>query len=231
MSALGQKQTVPKRTFDGAASECAARIVRTISILGHQWNLPGALCGPPAGSRRPSLAAIVYVFSKLIWECRIIRQFVIEIMTRTFVLAGAVVAVLVTLTNVMLAGANDYVFELVKTEIKSSNVGTIAVRLLHKPSERAVTDAVIVHTRIVMVHEGGTDMNAAFDPLGSPKPGVYAFRALYDGGKLVLVYCGQGTGRARNCGRQDQFSCNSLIILVEGLNAGPINEFNTALFM
>ncbi len=114
---------------------------------------------------------------KLIWECRIIRQFVLEIMTRKFVLTGAVVAVLVTLTNVILAGANDYVFELVKTEIKSSNVGTIAVRLLHKPSERAVTDAVIVHTRIVMVHEGGTDMNAAFDPLGSPKPGVYAFRA------------------------------------------------------
>ena len=63
-------------------------------------------------------------------------------------------------------------------------MGTLAVRLLHKPSQRPVTDAVIVHTRIVMVHEGGTDMNAAFDPLGSPKPGVYAFRASHDGGKI-----------------------------------------------
>ena len=32
------------------------------------------------------------------------------------------------------AGANDYVFEPVKTEIKSSNVATVAVRLVHKPS-------------------------------------------------------------------------------------------------
>ena len=65
-------------------------------------------------------------------------------MTRKFVLTGAAVSVLLTLTNGILAGANDYVFEPVKTEIKSSNVATIAVRLLHKPSERPVTDAVIV---------------------------------------------------------------------------------------
>ena len=55
-------------------------------------------------------------------------------MTRKFVLAAAAAAILVTLTNVILAGANDYVFEPVKTEIKSSNVATVAVRLLHKPS-------------------------------------------------------------------------------------------------
>ena len=44
-------------------------------------------------------------------ECRIIVQFVLEIMTRKFVLTGAAVTILVTLTNVILAGANDYVFE------------------------------------------------------------------------------------------------------------------------
>ena len=49
-------------------------------------------------------------------------------MTRKFVLTGVVVAVLVNLTSVALAGANDYVFEPVKTEIKSSNVATVAVR-------------------------------------------------------------------------------------------------------
>lgn len=87
------------------------------------------------------------------------------------------VSVLLTLTNVILAGASDYVFEPLKAEIKSSNVATIAVRLLHKPSERPVTDAVIIQTRIVMAHDGGTDMDAAFVPLPSPEPGVYAFRA------------------------------------------------------
>jgi hypothetical protein len=104
-------------------------------------------------------------------------QFVLEIMTRKFVLTGAAVTILVSLTNVILAGANDYVFEPVKTEIKSSNVATIAVRLLHKPSARPVTDAVIVQMRIVMAHDGGAEMDTAFVPLASPKPGVYAFRA------------------------------------------------------
>ena len=96
---------------------------------------------------------------------------------RKFVLAGATVAILVTLTNVILAGANDYVFEPVQTEIKASNVATIAVRLLHKPSGRPVTDAVIVQMRVVMAHDGGAEMDTAFVPLASSKPGVYAFRA------------------------------------------------------
>lgn len=101
----------------------------------------------------------------------------LEIVTRKFVLTGAAVAILVTLTDVILAGANDYVFEPVQTEIKTSNVATIAVRLLHKPSGRSVTDAVIVQMRIVMAHDGGAEMDTAFVPLASPKPGVYAFMA------------------------------------------------------
>ena len=72
---------------------------------------------------------------------------------------------------------NDYVFKPVKTEIKSSNVATIAVRLLHKPNERPVTDAVIVQTRIVMAHDGGAEMSTAFVPLANPEPGVYVFMA------------------------------------------------------
>ena len=135
---------------------------------------------------------------------------------RKFVLTSTAVAVLMTLTNVTLAGANDYVFEPVKTDIKSSNVATIAVRLLHKPSERPVTDAVIVQMRIGMAHDGGAEMDTAFVPLASPEPGVYAFMAAsHDDGKLVLVHCGQGTGRAGNCGRQDHFSCDSLCEVTE----------------
>ena len=91
---------------------------------------------------------------------------------RKFILTAGTAAVLMTLPNVLLAGANDYVFELVK-----SDVGTVAVRLLRKSTEKPVPDAVIVQTRIGMAHEGGAEMDAAFVPLGSPKPGVYAFRA------------------------------------------------------
>lgn len=98
-------------------------------------------------------------------------------MTRKFVLTGAAVAVLMILPNAILAGANDYVFEPVKTEIKSSNVATIAVRLLHKPDRTPVIGAAIVQMRIVMAHNGGAEMDAAFVPLASPGPGVYAFMA------------------------------------------------------
>jgi hypothetical protein len=75
----------------------------------------------------------------------------LEIVTRKVVLTGATIAILVTLTNVILAGANDYVFEPVQTEIKTSNVATVA--------------------------DGGAEMDTAFVPLVSPKPGVYAFMA------------------------------------------------------
>jgi hypothetical protein len=76
-----------------------------------------------------------------------------------------------------LAGTDDYMFEPVKTEIKSSNVATVAVRLVHKPSGKPVPDAVIVQTRIVMAHDGGAEMASAFVALPSPEPGVYAFKA------------------------------------------------------
>jgi hypothetical protein len=97
--------------------------------------------------------------------------------TREFVLTGAAIAVLVSSTGIVWADANDYVFEPVKTEIKSSNVATVAVRLVHKPSGKPVTNAVIVQTRIVMAHDGGAEMASAFVPLPSPEPGVHAFLA------------------------------------------------------
>ena len=83
-------------------------------------------------------------------------------MMRKFALAHAAVAILVSLNSSILAGANEYVFEAIKTEIKSSNVATVAVRLVHKPSGKPVTDAVIVQTRIVMAHDGGAKMASAF---------------------------------------------------------------------
>jgi hypothetical protein len=98
-------------------------------------------------------------------------------MTRKFALTGAAVAVLVSLNSSVLAGADDYAFEAIKTEIKSSNVATVALRLVHKPSGKPVPDAVIVQTRIVMAHDGGAEMASAFLPLPSPEPGVYAFKA------------------------------------------------------
>ena len=92
-------------------------------------------------------------------------------------LAVATVVAAMNLTGTAFAGADDYVFELVKSEIKSSNVATVAVRLLHKPTGKPVTDAAIVQTRLDMAPDGMADMATAIVPLPSPEPGVYAFKA------------------------------------------------------
>src|SRR5262245_6130133 len=75
------------------------------------------------------------------------------------------------------AGADDYAFEPVSGQIKSSNVATIAVRLVHKPSGKPVPAAAIVQTRIDMTPDGMASMAAAIVPLPNPEPGVYAFKA------------------------------------------------------
>ena len=89
---------------------------------------------------------------------------------------AAVVAAM-TLSGTAFAGADDYVFEPVKSEIKSSNVATVAMRLVHKSTGKPVTDAAIVQTRLDMAPDGMADMATAIVPLPSPGPGVYAFKA------------------------------------------------------
>ena len=92
-------------------------------------------------------------------------------------LAAAAVMAAMNLTGTAFAGADDYVFEPVKSEIKSSNVATVAVRLVHKPTGKPVTDAAIVQTRLDMSPDGMADMATAIVPLPSPEAGVYAFKA------------------------------------------------------
>lgn len=97
-------------------------------------------------------------------------------MNRKFVLAGAAIAAAVSLASAAFAGAEDYAFEPVKAEITKGNDVTVAVRLVHKPSGKPVTDAVIIQTRIDMAPEGMAEMAAPLTPLPSPEPGVYAFK-------------------------------------------------------
>ncbi len=52
----------------------------------------------------------------------------------------------------------------------------VAVRLLHKPSGKPVTDAVIVRTRIDMAPDGMAEMESPVAPLPGNEPGVYAFK-------------------------------------------------------
>jgi hypothetical protein len=52
----------------------------------------------------------------------------------------------------------------------------IAVRLLHKPTGKPVSDAVIVRTRVDMAPDGMADMPSPVAALPGSEPGIYAFK-------------------------------------------------------
>lgn len=97
-------------------------------------------------------------------------------MQRNFTIAAAAIAMALNLSGGALAGANDYVFEPVKAEVKKGDNVIVAVRLKHKASGKPVTDAVIVQTRIDMAPDNMADMAAPLTPVPSSEPGVYAFK-------------------------------------------------------
>ncbi len=94
----------------------------------------------------------------------------------TTTLAAAIFATALSLTTTAFAGANDYVFEPVKAEVKKGDDVVVAVRLKHKPTGKPVTDAVIVTTRIDMGPDGMGEMFSKLTPVPSDEPGVYAFK-------------------------------------------------------
>ena len=97
-------------------------------------------------------------------------------MIQKFMIIGTVLTAATGVVTPAFAGANDYVFEPVKIEIKKGDDATVLVRLTHKPTGKPVTDAVIVKTRIDMGPEGMADMDSPLTALPSPEPGVYAFK-------------------------------------------------------
>ena len=97
-------------------------------------------------------------------------------MTRKLIFAAAAFAVAQNLNSAAFAGANDYVFEPVKAEVKKADDAIVAVRLVHKPTGKPVTDAVIIQTRIDMGPDGMGDMASPLAAVPSNDPGVYAFK-------------------------------------------------------
>jgi len=97
-------------------------------------------------------------------------------MTRKFILAGAAVVLAVSLAGPVFAGANDYVFEPVKAEVKKGDDVVVSVRLKHKATGKPVTDAVIIQTRIDMSPDAMGEMASPLTPLPSNEPGVYSFK-------------------------------------------------------
>jgi YtkA-like len=94
---------------------------------------------------------------------------------RSIFAAGALLAA-ISLSGTAFAGANDYVFEPVKAQVKKGDDVVVSVRLKHKTTGKPVTDAVIVQTRIDMSPDAMGEMASPLTPVPSNEPGVYSFK-------------------------------------------------------
>jgi hypothetical protein len=109
-------------------------------------------------------------------------------MNRNFTIGTVILAVTMSLASVAFAGPNDYTFEPVKAEVKKGNGVTVAVRLVHKPTGKPISDAVIFSPRIDMSPEGMETMLAPITPAAGAEPGSYAFQTdLVMAGRWLLT--------------------------------------------
>ena len=97
-------------------------------------------------------------------------------MTRRSIVAASAFLVAVGLSGTAFPGANDYVFEPVKAEVKKGDDVIVSVRLKHKATGKPVFDAVIVQTRIDMSPDAMGEMASPLTPVPSNEPGVYSFK-------------------------------------------------------
>jgi hypothetical protein len=97
-------------------------------------------------------------------------------MQRKILRAAAIgAALLAAMAATALAEIKDYEFQLVDNEVKQGEA-TIAVKLVHKTSGRAIPDAVIFAKRIDMGPDDMAAMTAPLEPQPSTEPGVYRFK-------------------------------------------------------
>ncbi|MEW5963007.1 MAG: FixH family protein [Pseudomonadota bacterium] len=96
---------------------------------------------------------------------------------QALVRAGLAALAVATMTANVAAGATDYAFEPVTPDVKNGAGSEIAVRLVHKPSGKPVSGAVLFRTRLDMAPENMADMTAKHAAMPSAEPGIYRFKA------------------------------------------------------
>lgn len=118
-------------------------------------------------------------------------------MIQKFVLTGAALAVALTLNVAAFAGANDYVFEPVKADVKKGDDVIVSVRLKHKATGKPVSDAVITQSRIDMSPDGMGEMASSITAMPSNEPGIYSFKTdLSMEGRWLLSVAAKVQGEA-----------------------------------
>jgi hypothetical protein len=89
--------------------------------------------------------------------------------------ALAAAALTVAIAASAWADTKDYEFQLVNQEVKEGDA-VITVKLVHKPSGRAIPDAVIFAKRIDMGPDNMASMAAPIEPVSDGEPGLYQFK-------------------------------------------------------
>src|SRR5258705_13613762 len=103
----------------------------------------------------------------------------------------------ISLRGAALGGANDYVLEPMKAEVRKGDDVVVSVRLKHKATGKPVTDAVIVQTRIDMSPDAMGEMASPLTPVPSNEPGVYSFKTdLSMAGRWLLSIAAKVQGEA-----------------------------------
>src|SRR4029077_17458365 len=118
-------------------------------------------------------------------------------MNRKLLFATVAFATAVNLTVPAFAGANDYVFEPVKADVKKGDDVIVSVRLKHKATGIPVTVAVIVETRIDMSPDAMGERASPLAAVPSSEPGVYSFKTdLSMAGRWLLSIAAKVQGEA-----------------------------------
>ena len=74
------------------------------------------------------------------------------------------------------AAATDYAFVPITPEMKKGDDVIVAVRLVHKPTGKPVSDAIIIRKRVDMAPDGMATMESPVAPAPASEPGTYAFK-------------------------------------------------------
>ena len=96
---------------------------------------------------------------------------------RTSLLAALAGLATIAASTGAYAGAADYAFEPVRIDVKNGAGSELAVKLVHKPTGRAVPGAVLFPTRLDMAPDNMAGMTAKHEATPSLEPGVYSFKA------------------------------------------------------
>jgi hypothetical protein len=88
----------------------------------------------------------------------------------------ALLAISSVVTRASADSPQEYEFQLVAENVLQAQDVVISVRLTHKPTGKAVPDAVVFARRLDMAPDGMPTMTADLEAVSSEEPGVYRFR-------------------------------------------------------